>query len=278
MRAQFVPEIIKDLTNNRGSILTKAGIAIGVFLVIYFISTLIVQKVRKKIEDDSLQNDVYTAKVAKLSGNIVRVFLLIFNILAIFQIIGFNTALIMWGLSLSIWFAMETTIGNMIAWIMFITNKKIKIGDFVEFLGSLNMKWTIEEINIKYSIIRSFDKRRMIIPNSIIAKTPIKTFKTEPLMRGEFTIKVPRHVDVEQVKKLLNDTINANKYVMEKTYTNTIVTGFDSFGIGIKSFFFSSPQKKSPAIVARDLKPVILEVFKKYGIKIPYNHMTITAE
>ena len=43
-------------------------------------------------------------------------------------------------------------------------------------------------------------------------------------MRGEFTIKVPRHVDVEQVKKLLNDTINENKYVMKKTYTNTIVT------------------------------------------------------
>jgi small-conductance mechanosensitive channel len=46
----------------------------------------------------------------------------------------------------------------------------------------------------------------------------------------------------------------------------------------MKSFFFSNPGKKSPAIVARDLKPTILEVFKKYGIKIPYNHMTITAE
>ncbi len=277
MRAQFVPEIIKDLTNNRGSILTKAGIAIGVFLLIYVVSKIIVQKIRKRVEDNSLQNDDYTMKMSKISGNIVRVFLLVFNILAVFQIIGFDTALIMWGISLSIWFAMETTIENMIAWIMFITNKKIKIGDFVEFLWSINTKGTVEEINVKYTIIRWFDKRRLIIPNSIIAHTPIKTFKTEPLMRGEFTIKVPRHVDIDQVKKLLNDTINANKYVMEKTYTNTIVTGFDSFGIGIKSFFFSSPQKKSPAIVARDLKPVILEVFKKYGIRIPYNHITVTV-
>lgn len=277
MRDKITPELIKDLTQNRGSIVTKALIALGVFLVIYFISKLIVQKIRKRIIDNSLQTEWYTDKIAKLTGNIARVFLLIFNILAIFQIIGFDTALIMWWLSLAIGFAMETTIGNMIAGIMFITNKKVKIGDFVEFLGSINMKWTVEEINIKYTIIRWFDKRRTIIPNSIIAKTPIETFKVEPLMRGELTLKVPRHVDIEQVKKLLNDTINADKHVLQKEYTNTIITWFDNFGIGMKSFFFSNPQKKSPAIVARDLKPTILEVFKKYGIKIPFNHMTITS-
>lgn len=278
MLEKITPEIIKNLTQNWGSIVIKALIALGVFLVIYFISKLIVQKIRKRVTDNSLQTEWYTDKIAKLTGNIARVFLLIFNILAVFQIIGFDTALIMWGLSLAIGFAMETTIGNMIAGIMFITNKKVKIGDFVEFLGSINMKWTVEEINIKYTIIRWFDKRRTIIPNSIIAKTPIETFKIEPLMRGELTLKVPRHVDIEQVKKLLNDTINADKHVLEKEYTNTIITWFDNFGIGMKSFFFSNPSKKSPAIVARDLKPTILEVFKKYGIKIPYNHMTITAE
>lgn len=278
MRDKITPEIIKNLTQNWGSIVTKALIALGVFLVIYFISKLIVQKIRKRITDNSLQTEWYTSKIAKLTGNIARVFLLIFNILAIFQIIGFDTALIMWWLSLAIGFAMETTIGNMIAGIMFITNKKVKIGDFVEFLGSINMKWTVEEINIKYTIIRSFDKRRLIIPNSIIAKTPIETYKIEPLMRGELTFKLPRHVDVEQIKKLLNDTINANKHVLEKSYTNTIISSFDTFGIWFKSFFFSNPQKKSPMIIARELKPVIFEELKKYGISIPFKHMTITAK
>jgi len=160
---------------------------------------------------------------------------------------------------------------------MFITNKKIKIGDYVEFLGSIKTKWTVEEINIKYTIIRWFDKRRLIIPNSIIAKTPIKTYKTEPLMRGEFTISVPRHVDLDQVKKILNDTINSDKHILEKTYTNTIVTGFDNFWIWLKTFFFSNPAKKSPAIIARDLQPLILTTFRKYGIDLPSNHLTITA-
>lgn len=278
MRAKITPEIIKNLTTNRGSILTKAAIAIGVFFVIYFVSKFIVQKVRKRIIDNSLQTEWYTEKIAKLSSNVVRVFLLIFNILAVFQIIGFDTALIMWGLSLAIGFAMETTIGNMIAGIMFITNKKIKIGDFVQFLWSLNIMWTVEEISIRYTTIRSFDKRRSIIPNNIIAKTPIKTYKIEPLIRWELTFDLPRHVDIQQVKSILNQTINQHKNVTQKEYTTTIITWFNTKWINFKSFFFSNPQKKSPFIVGRELKPIIFEELKKYGIMISLKHMTITAE
>lgn len=78
---------------------------------------------------------------------------------------------------------METTIGNMIAGIMIMTNEKIKIGDFMQFMGKINMRGTIEEINIRYTVIRTYDKKRTIIPNSILAKTPVQTYKSEPLLR-----------------------------------------------------------------------------------------------
>lgn len=123
---------------------------------------------------------------------------------------------------------METTIGNMIAGIMIITNKKIKLGDFVELLGSLNMRGTIEEINVRYTIIRTFDKKRTIIPNSILAKTPIKTYKSESLIRGELFFTVPRHVHVPQVKQILLETINAHEKVLYKEYTNIRIENFDS--------------------------------------------------
>jgi hypothetical protein len=57
MREKITPEIIKDLTQNWGSIVTKVLIALGVFLVIYFISKFIVQKIRRRIIDNSLQTE-----------------------------------------------------------------------------------------------------------------------------------------------------------------------------------------------------------------------------
>lgn len=122
---------------------------------------------------------------------------------------------------------METTIGNMIAGIMILTNKKIKLGDFVQFFGKLNMRGTIEEINVRYTVIRTFDKKRTIVPNSILAKTPIQTYKIEPLIRGEIFFTVPRHVLVPQVKKIIIETINDHKKVLYKEYTNVRIENFD---------------------------------------------------
>ena len=94
---------------------------------------------------------------------------------------------------------------------MLITGKKIQIGEFVEFLGKLNVRGTVEEITIRYTIIRCFDKRRIIIPNSIINTTPLRKMKSLPLVRGEINIKVPRDTPIETVRTLVKDHINAHK-------------------------------------------------------------------
>jgi small-conductance mechanosensitive channel len=122
---------------------------------------------------------------------------------------------------------METTIGNMIAGIMIITNKKINLGDFVQFMGNLKMMGTIEEINVRYTVIRTFDKKRTIIPNSILTKTPIKTHKIEPLIRGEILFTVPRYVHIPQIKQIFIETINAHEKVFYKEYTNVRIENFD---------------------------------------------------
>ncbi len=278
MRQAIVPDIIQSFIKNRQSILMNIALGTGVFFAIYLISKAIIKKIREKIERNSLQNDIYTKKISKLSWDIIFIFLMIFNILAVFQVIGFDTAIIMWGISLSIGFAMETTIENMVAGIMFITTKKFKIGDYVEFLWDLRMKGTIEEINIRYSIIRSFDHRAVIIPNSILAETPIKTYKTEPIIRGEIELIVPRHVNIDQIQRLLNETINKNKHVIQKEYTTTFITGFNSWGIKFKTFFFANPQIKSAVLITRLLRISIMKTFKKYGIKRPYPNVTLTTE
>lgn len=278
MEQNIIGNIITYLKEHWGELVLKALLAIGVFVAGYILIQWVVAKIRKRIEANSLEETVYIKRTSGLIGKFVFILLIIFLTLAVFQIIGFDTALIMWGVSLSIWFVMETTIENMIAGIMILTNKKIKLGDFVQLLGKLNMRWTIEEINIRYTVVRTFDKKRTIIPNSILAKTPMQTYKSEPLIRWELFFTVPRHVHIPQIKEILIQTINKQKTVLYKEYTNVRIENFDNRGIQIKSVFFANPKSKSPFLIARKLKPIIAANLKKYGINIPYNHMTITVE
>lgn len=230
------------------------------------------------MEGDSLIPDIYAQKNSKLVGSIIFIVLMIFNVLSTFEIIGFDVAIIMGGISLSLWFAMETTIGNMISWVFILTNKKIKLGDFVEFLGKLNLKGVIEEVNVRYTVIRSFDKRRTIIPNSIVAKTPIRTLKSEPILKGELWFTVPRNTPFEMVKSIFTQIINSNNKILYPEYCSIMIERFDSTGIRLKWFFFSNPAKKVPFLIAREIKGLLFEELKKRGIAIPYPHITITTE
>ena len=277
--ANSINYIIARITQNGLNFLKTAALAVSVFVIFLIIIKNVVNRVKQRIQANSLQEDAYSKKIANLAGSMLYILLMIFNILAVFQVIGFDTALIMWGLSISIGFAMQTTIENMIAGVMIMTNKKVKLGDLVQFLGSVNIMGTIEEINVRYSVIRTFDKRRTIIPNSVIASTPIKTLKSEQLIRGDVKLRLPRHVDVDQVKSLLIQIINNIKGVLYTEYTNIVVTGFDSGGIVMQWFFFVNPQKKKGKVaIQREFMTKALEEFKKYGIKIPNTHMTITVE
>jgi small-conductance mechanosensitive channel len=145
-------------------------------------------------------------------------------------------------------------------------------------MGPINIMGTVEEITIRYCVIRTFDKRRTIIPNSTIAKTPIKTLKTEPLVKGEFTFKIPRSAIVSQVKQIVFPIINSNKYILYPEYTSLFISGFDNIGVIMKACFFTNPAKKTPALIARDLKRKIVTELKKYGISTKYQHLTITKE
>lgn len=261
------------LAENWWDLIRRAFLWIWVFVVIYIIGKIVVGKTKQRIRDNTINEDIYTTKISNLVGNIVMTAFIIFDILAVFQVIWFDVAILMGWISLWVGYAMETTISNMISGIMILTNKKINIWDFVEFFGKLNLKWTVEQINIRYSIIRTFDKRRIIVPNNMIAKSPIKTFKIEPLIRWEISFTVPRHTNFQQLKDVIIPWINDIDWVIEKKFTNLFINWFDAYWINMKLFFFCAPQKKGPFAVKKLINTFLLSTFKKYWIKLSHHNV-----
>jgi len=73
----------------------KVLLAGGVFFAGYFVIQLLVKRVKQRILDNALYEDIYTQKLSELVGSIVFIGLIIFDVLAVFQVIGFDVALLM---------------------------------------------------------------------------------------------------------------------------------------------------------------------------------------
>lgn len=278
MEESLISTSISYIQTNWWAVLGRLFWWIAAFIAMYIIIKYIIQRVKTKMEGDSLIADAYAQKNSKLVGRVIFIVLMIFNVLSTFEIIGFDVAIIMWGISLSIWFAMETTIGNLISWVFILTNKKIKLGDYAEFLGQLKIRGVIEEVNVRYTVVRSFDKRRIIIPNSIVAKTPIRTLKSEPLLKGEVKFTIPRNIPFELIKTIFSQIIKSNQKILYPEYSSIMIENFDSTGIHLKWFFFSNPAKKLPVMIAREIRWLLFEELKRRWIEIPYKHITVATE
>lgn len=266
------------IQNNGVDIIKKVLIALFVFLAIYIVLNIIIKKIENRIQDHDIQNNTYTKRLAHLVWKIIYTIGLVFNILIVCEIMWVDVSLLMAWISLWIWFAMETMIWNIISWFFILTNKKFKIWDFVEILWSINTRWTIEEINLKHTIIRWIDERRLLIPNSVMATTTMKTLKSENLIRCDLSVQLPRHVNVDQVKHLITSAANDYENTEHKDYTNTFIENFNDNWYLFHTVYFVDPKKCSAMVSWSEIRKILSKTFKKYGISNPYKHMIATVE
>jgi hypothetical protein len=87
MQKNIIITIITYFKEEWGTILLKAALAIGIFFIGYILIQWIVKRIRTRIEENSLEADIYTQRNSHLVGKMMFILLMIFLILAIFQVI-----------------------------------------------------------------------------------------------------------------------------------------------------------------------------------------------
>lgn len=97
----------------------------------------------------------------------------------------------------------------MFAGIMVLTNNDYKLGDIIvvddgdnEYFGR------IEEITIRYTVIRTFELRKVIVPNLTMITKPVKTYDAEEVIRLDFTFTIHFDSPMPESLQIIKDAIN----------------------------------------------------------------------
>lgn len=253
--------------------------AIAVILLLLLISKIIANIVRRNIVKNAPQGSKHIDKVWKLIHDIVFYILVIFSFFVWFELVWFNVGLILWWISFGVWLAFKEILGNMIAGIMMLYTKEFKLWDIVEINADQVYFGRIEEITIRYTIIRTLDLRQVILPNMTLISVPIKTFSSEDMVRLIAIFGVHYNSDIPKVIQLVTDCVNSFDFVKEKWTTKTFVSNFADSYIEIKSMFSFDPKCWIINDVALwTINGKINEEFNKNGIQVPYNILTLTFE
>lgn len=228
-------------------------IAIVVTFILLAISRIIATTIRNKITKNFvLKWNKQVENVSALIGDIIFYALAMLSLFVSFSIVGINVWLIMGGISIGVGFAFRETLSNLISGIMIFTTKEYQPGSIISVkVDGTDTMGRIEEINMKDTIIRSFDFRRIVIPNAKFVTSSIKTYSLESVLKLDIDATVNLTEDVDKILLATTEKVNSYDFVINKEYTQILIDSFNDKTCKLKITFCFNPNAGIPTDIMK---------------------------
>ncbi len=261
-------------------IITTIVVAFLISVVVRKIAQTIIKKYSERIKVDPTNYSFLKNSLSFIIFSIAIIFIFIkipfFNSLgnALFAGAGVIAAII--------GFASQKAFSNIISGIFILIFKPFRVGDTINFS---TYKGIVEEITLRHTVIKDYENRRVVIPNSIISEdTIINSDITDDKIRKhlEFGISYDSNIDkaIEIIQKeaekhpLLYDNRTPEEISNGEPSVIVRVIEHGDFSIKLKAYLWCEGNDNA-FILSCDLLKSVKEEFDKNGIEIPFPYRTI---
>lgn len=186
-------------------------------------------------------------------------------------------------IAIIIGFAAQKTLANIVSGISIAIYAPFRIGDRLKVGDEFG---DVEDVTLRHTVIRTWDNRRIIIPNSLISEREIVNYsiKEERLLwtinmgiSYDSDIDKARDIMLKEAKKhpdVYVPEIKNEEGILEKKEPRVRVTECGDFAVNLRLYFWvQKPGNAWPT--GFDLIESIKKEFDKQGIEIPFPYRTI---
>lgn len=162
---------------------------------------------------------------------------------SILEIWGINVSALVAGLGiggLAFALAAKDTAANLFGSIALLLDKSIRIGEWIKID---DIEGVVEDIGMRTTKIRSFQKSLITLPNQMIANSPIENFSRRGIRRIKMTIGLTYDANSKQIEKIILDIKNMLQNHEGIAQNETMLvnfTTFDDSSLGILIYTFSN--------------------------------------
>ncbi len=228
-----------------------------------------------------LSRVIEQASIRGLAASIVSAVTIILGLLFALSILNLDGALKsllagagVAGLAISL--ALQGTLSNIFSGVFIVVKNDLNVGDWIETNGYSGQVINIDLRNTK---LKESDNNIVVVPNKLILENPFKNYGLTKTIRTTINCGVAYESDLEQVKKIAIQTIEA---LFPPRAGEKVEFYYKSFGESAIDFSLrfwvdgtenlTAMEVKSEAIMA------IKEVFAKNKINIPYPTRTLISQ
>ncbi|MEG6509907.1 mechanosensitive ion channel domain-containing protein [Methyloligella sp. 2.7D] len=240
--------------------------------LLLWLASLVAGAVNSRIK----RTGAFTPSVRTLIGQTVRLGLLTVAIMIAVNAVGVDlTALtvLFGGIGVGIGFGLQSVFSNLVAGIILLSEKSIKVGDFIELPDGT--RGSVREITIRSTLITTNDNIDVLVPNSeFISKQMTNWTLRDAFRRLRIPFGVAYGSDKELVRKAgleAAEEVSHTLLGVKGREPKVWLVGFGDSSLDFELVVWLQPEAVlRPAAVNADYCWAIESALRKYEIEIPF--------
>ncbi|HMA77289.1 MAG TPA: mechanosensitive ion channel domain-containing protein [Candidatus Krumholzibacteriaceae bacterium] len=166
---------------------------------------------------------------------------------------------------LAVGFALQGSLSNFAGGVMILLFKPFKVGDVIETQGYTGK---VTEISIFHTILKTFDNKTIITPNSGVSGGSIINYTKEPTRRIDMTFSIGYDDDIGKAKNILKKIVEEDDRILSDPAPMIVVSEHGDSSINL----FVRPWCNTENYwnIYFDMHEKVKIAFDESGITIPY--------
>ena len=275
---------LKDVVTGENTLI-KDGLHALVQLTVEFVPKLLIaiiilwvgmklSKMLKRVIIKALDKRGAEPSLKTFLGSLVDVLMKAMIVIMAMDVIGIKATsfiALLGAMGLAIGMALQGTLQNFAGGVIILLMKPFKVDDYIE-CGTY--KGYIKEIRIFHTIMRPFNGRTIIIPNSELATKSLINHTKEPLIRLDVVASVAYGTDLAKVKEVLWEVIKAEPLVKWDPKPPVIaVSELNNSSVDLSIWLWVTVEDYWE--VWKHIREDIYIAFNNAGVEIPFPQVTV---
>ncbi len=171
--------------------------------------------------------------------------------------------------SVAIGFAFRDILQNFLAGILILITEPFRIGDqiiYKEFEG------TVEDIQTRATFIKTYDGRRVVIPNSELFTNAVLVNTAFAKRRLEYDVGIGYGDDIAIAKRLMLEAVLSVEGVLHDPGPDVLVVELAESSVNLRVRWWIEPPRRADALDTQDrvIAAIKQKVYVENGIDLPY--------
>ena len=169
--------------------------------------------------------------------------------------------------SVAIGFAFHDILQNFLAGILLLLTEPFKIGDQIivnEFEG------TVENVETRATTIKTYDGRRVVIPNAHLFTESVIVNTAFPVRRTEYHVGIGYSDDVAEAMRLILEALNEVDGVLTRPAPDVLVAELDDFSVNLRARWWTESVRANVLQIQSEVIGAIKGRLIAHGIDLPF--------